>query len=203
MSARSRRLLTRALLVAVLGLTAAFAAACGSSGSGKGLLSADESRTISSALDAVSSAVRAHSCARTKTALTALDDSLQHLSAGTSSKLAQSLGHGASTVSQAALTQCHHRVTTTTTSSTTTPTTTTVAPTTTTTTPTMSTTPTVSTTQSTSTTNSTPATTPATTPSTPTPGNGNGNGNGKGNGHGNGNGNGGGGGAGLTGQGSQ
>ncbi len=96
MPARSRRLLTRALLAAVLGFAAAFAVACGSSGSGKGLLSADESRTISSALDAVSSAVHAHSCARTKTALTALDASLQNLSAATNSRLVhepRSRGH--------------------------------------------------------------------------------------------------------------
>jgi hypothetical protein len=188
-------LLTRALLAAVLGFAAAFVVACGSSGSGKGLLSAGESRTISSALDAVSSAVRAHSCARAKTALTALDASLQSLSSGTNSKLVQNLGHGASTVSQAALTQCHRQVTTTTTSSSTTATSSSV--TTTTTAPTTSTTTSVPTTQSTPTTISTPETTPATTPSTPTPGNGNGNENG------NGNGNGGGGGAGLTGQGSQ
>jgi hypothetical protein len=186
--ARSRRFLIRALLAAVLGLTAAFAVACGSSGSGKGLLSADESRTISSALDAVSSAVRAHSCARTKTALTALDESLQNLSATTDAKLKENLGHGASTVSQAALTQCHRQVTTTATSSTTTTTSTTL---TTTTTATTSSAPSVPTTQSVPTTNSTPATTPPTTASTPTPGNGNGNGSG------------GGGGAGLTGQGSQ
>jgi hypothetical protein len=189
--ARSRRLLTRALLAAMLGFAAALVVACGSSGSGKGLLSADESRTISSALDAVSSAVHAHSCARAKTALTALDDSLQNLSDGTNSKLVHNLGHGASTVSQVALTQCHQQATTTTTSSTTTTTSSTVA--TTTSTPTTTTTLSVPTTQSTPTTISTPQTTPATTPSTSTPGNGNGNGNGGG----------GGGGAGLTGQGPQ
>jgi uncharacterized membrane protein YgcG len=195
--ARTRRLITRALLAAVLGLTAAFAVACGSSGSGKGLLSADESRTISSALDGVSSAVRAHSCSRTKTALNALDASLQNLP-GANAKLVRNLAHGASTVSQAALTQCAHPVRTTSTTSSTTSTTSTVVTTTTAT----RTTPSVPTTQSTPTTPSTPATTPATTPSTTTPGNGNGNGNGGGNGNGNGNGNGGGGGAGLTGQGS-
>jgi hypothetical protein len=196
--ARTRRLITRALLAAVLGLTAAFAVACGSSGSGKGLLSADESRTISSALDGVSSAVRAHSCSRTKTALNALDASLQNLP-GANAKLVRNLAHGASTVSQAALTQCAHPVRTTSTTSSTTSTTSTVVTTTSTAT---STTPSVPTTQSTPTTHSTPATTPATTPSTTTPGNGNGNGNGNGKGNGSGNGNGGGGGAGLTGQGS-
>jgi hypothetical protein len=186
--ARSRRFLTRALLAATLGFAAAFAVACGSSGSSKGLLSAAESRTIVGALDAVSSAVRAHSCARTKSAVTALDDSLQNLSAETSSKLAENLGHGASTVSQLALTQCAHPVTTTSTSSTTTTTTSAVV--TTSTAPTTST-PSVPTTQSVPTTSSSPQTTPATTPSTPATGSGNGNGSG------------GGGGAGLTGQGSQ
>jgi hypothetical protein len=189
---RTRRFLIRALLAAVLGLTAAFAAACGSSGSGKGLLSADQSQSISSALDGVSSAVRAHSCARTRSALNALDSSLQNLP-GANQKLVQNLAHGASAVSQAALTQCAHPVTTTSTSSSTTTTTPTSVTTTTTTTTTP---PTVPTTQSIPTTASTPATTPATTPSTPASGSGNGSGNGSGGGSG------GGGGAGLTGQGS-
>jgi hypothetical protein len=192
--ARSRRFLTRALLAAVLGFTAAFAVACGSSGSGKGLLSAGESRTISSALDAVSSAVRAHSCTRAKSAVTALDASLQNLSPNTSSQLVRNLGHGATTVSQLALSQCHPHPKPTTTSTTATTTTSTTVVTTTTQT---STTPSVPSTPSVPTTSSTPETTPATTQSTPAPGNGSGNGNG------NGNGSGGGGGAGLTGQGSQ
>ena len=190
MPARSRRLLIRALLAAVLGFTAAFAVACGSSGSGKGLLSADQSRSISNALDAVSSAVHAHSCPRTQTALNALDNSLQNLlSSGTNPKLVRNLGHGASTVSQAALTQCHSHPKQTTTSSSSTTTSTAVVTTTTTT----SSTPSVPTTQSVPTTVSSPQTTPATTPSTPASGSGNGGGSGSG----------GGGGAGLTGQGSQ
>jgi len=179
------------MLAAVLGFAAAFAVACGSSGSGKGLLSADQSRSISNALDAVSSAVHAHSCPRTQTALNALDNSLQNLlSSGTNPKLVRNLGHGASTVSQAALTQCHSHPKQTTTSSSSTTTTSTAVVTTTTTT---SSTPSVPTTQSVPTTVSSPQTTPATTPSTPASGSGNGGGSGSG----------GGGGAGLTGQGSQ
>jgi len=196
--APSRRLLPRALLAAVLGLTAAFAVACGSSGgSDKGLLSSAQSGPILSALSSISSAVHAHSCARARTAVAALDRSLQDLPSQTSTKLVQNLGHGASTVSQLALTQCRpapSTKTTTTTTAVTTPATTSTTATTTTTVPT---------TQSTPTTPSTPQTTPETTPSTPTPTTGSGSG-GNGGGNGNGNGNGGaGGGAGLTGGGSQ
>lgn len=193
----SRRFLTRALLAAVLGLTAVFTAACGASGSAKGLLTAAESRTISSALAAVSSAVRAHSCSRTRTAVNALNRSLQNLPAGTNPKLVHNLGHGATTVGQLASTECARRqkprttTTTTSTSTTATTTVTTTQPTTTQTTPT---------TPSVRTTNTTPSRTPATTPSTPapTPTTGAGNGQGAGGSPGGGNG-GGGGGAGLTG----
>ncbi|HET9125848.1 MAG TPA: hypothetical protein VFN65_13295 [Solirubrobacteraceae bacterium] len=189
----SRRFLTRALLAAILGPTAVFTAACGSSGSDKGLLTAAESRTISSALSAVSSAVRAHSCSRARTAVNALNRSLQNLPAGTNPKLVHNLGHGATTVGQLASTECaprqKPRTTTTSTSTTATTTVTTTQPT---------TTQTTQTTPSVPTTNTTPSTTPATTPSTPapTPTTGAGAGNGQGAG---GTPGGGGGGAGLTG----
>jgi hypothetical protein len=196
----SRRFLTRALLAAVLGLTAVFTAACGSSGSARGLLTAAESRRISSALSAVSSAVRAHSCSRTRTAINALNRSLQNLPAGTNPKLVHNLGHGATTVGQLASTECARRqkprTTTTSTSTTATTTVTTTQPTATQTTPT---------TPSVPTTNTTPSTTPATTSSTPAPtpttgaGGSAGNGQGAGGSPGGGNGGGGGGGAGLTG----
>lgn len=189
MPAAPRRFLLRALLAAVLGLTAAFAVACGSSGSGKGLLSAAESRTIVSALNGISSAVRQHSCARTRTSLQALDNALRNLSPSTSSALVNRLAHGATRVSTLAQGQCAKPQKTTTTSSTTastTSSTTSSTP-----TPTTTQSQSVSTTQSVPTTSSNPQSTPGTTPSTPTnPGPGNGNGNGKG---------GGGGGAGLGG----
>lgn len=194
MPAAPRRFLLRALLAAVLGLTAAFAVACGSSGSGKGLLSAAESRTIVRALNGISSAVRQHSCARTRTSLKALDNALRNLSPSTSSALVNRLAQGATTVSTRAQNQCAKPQKTTTTSSTTASTTSSTTSSTPTPTPTTTTqSQSISTTQSVPTTSSNPQTTPGTTPSTatnPGPGNGNGNGNGKG---------GGGGGAGLGG----
>jgi hypothetical protein len=198
--AAPRRLLTRVLLAAVLGVGAALAVACGSSGGGKGLLSRAESRTIMSALNGISAGVRHHSCARVRAGVQALDNALSHLSSGTSTKLVQNLGHGATTVKQLAQSQCARpQKTTTSSSSTSTSTTTSTTPTTTSTTQTGTTTSTP-TTGSTPTTDSNPQTT-ATAPAAPTPGKGKGKGKGPGNGPGKGKGDGGG--AGLGGGGPQ
>jgi hypothetical protein len=137
----------RATLAVILGITAAFVAACGSSsGGGHGLLSAGQNSTLSGELSAISDAVSAGSCSRANVAVNRLEDTLAKLPASVNQRLAHNLGQGATTVKSLALKDCAAH--TTSTSSTT------------------SATQSTSTTLSTSTTTSTPTSTSATAPAT-------------------------------------
>jgi hypothetical protein len=156
------RYLLRVILAGGLGFAAALLiAACGG---GAGLLSGDQSSTLSDQLDKVSAALAAGNCAGVSKAATALNNSAGSLPATVSVTLRNNLIQGASTVAELARRDCHQTTTADTTP--TTPTATATAPTATQTT----TTPTTETSTSPSTpppTTPTTPTTPATTPTTP------------------------------------
>jgi hypothetical protein len=94
---------SRAFLAGGLGFAAAFAVACGGS---NGLLSADESSTLSSRLDAISSAVGSGNCGAARSASAAFNTAVANLPPSVSTKLVQNLGQGAVTVSQLASHDC-------------------------------------------------------------------------------------------------
>ena len=94
----------RASLAAVLGFAAAFAVACGSSGSG--LLSSDQSSSIAAQLTAVQAAVNAGNCAKATAASHKLTNAISVLPSGVNQKLLANLGQGAATVSQLAAKDC-------------------------------------------------------------------------------------------------
>jgi hypothetical protein len=188
----------RAILAGVLGFAVSFVVACGG---GSGLLSGDQSNSLSSQLNQVSAAVQSGNCGAASNASAGFNNAVQNLPVTVNPTLRSNLSQGASTVAQLAQTDCHHHTTTTTTTApTTSSTTSTTAPT----TSTKTSTSTSTSTTSTSTTNTT-ATTPPNTGTTSTttggaplgttstqsstgitsittPGIGNGNGNGNGNG---------------------
>lgn len=147
----------RALLAIGAGFAVSLIAACGG---GSGLLSADESNSLSNGLDQVSSAVQSGDCPQVHAATSNLENQVQNLPPDINSTLSTDLSQGVSTVSQLAVTACRTTPTTvsTATKATTTASTATTAPTTNT-----STTTTPTTTATTS-----PATTPSTTGSTST-----------------------------------
>jgi hypothetical protein len=156
------RYLLRVILAGGLGFAAALLiAACGG---GSGLLSGDQSSTLSNQLDQVSSNLAAGNCAGVSKAVTALNNAAGSLPATVNVTLRNNLIQGASTVAELARKDCHQ-----TTSEPTTPTTpaeTATAPTTTETTTSPTTQPTTTATTPPPTTPTTP-TTPATTPTTP------------------------------------
>jgi hypothetical protein len=94
---------SRAFLAGGLGFAAAFAVACGGT---NGLLSADQSSTLSSRLDAISSAVGSGNCGAARTASAAFNNAVANLPPSVSTKLVQNLGQGAVTVSQLASQDC-------------------------------------------------------------------------------------------------
>jgi hypothetical protein len=94
---------SRAFLAGGLGFAAAFAVACGGS---NGLLSADQSSTLSSRLDAISSAVGSGNCGAARSASAAFNTAVANLPPSVSTKLVQNLGQGAVTVSQLASHDC-------------------------------------------------------------------------------------------------
>jgi hypothetical protein len=94
---------SRAFLAGGLGFAAAFVVACGGS---NGLLSAAESSSLSSRLDAVSSAVSSGNCGAARDASAALNNAVADLPASVTTKLVQNLGQGAATVSQLASRDC-------------------------------------------------------------------------------------------------
>jgi hypothetical protein len=122
----------RAFLAGGLGFAAAFIVACGGS---NGLLTADESSTLSQQLDAVSSAVKAGHCGAARSAATALNNAVADLPPSVSTKLVQNLGQGAATVGQLAQQDCSGTTSSTTPTTSTTPSTTSTTPTTTSTAP--------------------------------------------------------------------
>jgi hypothetical protein len=150
--------LLRAILAGALGACAALVVACGDS---NGLLAPGDASSLSSQLDAVSSAVDGGHCTAASAAAQDLQDAVVSLPGTVNRKLVTSLRNGAAKVESSAAQDCGNAKTTT--SDTTT--TDTVPTVTTTTTATVPTTPTQ--TVTTTTTPTTP-TTPTTTPTTPT-----------------------------------
>jgi hypothetical protein len=171
---------SRAFLAGGLGFAAAFVVACGGSG---GLLSGEQSSTLSSQLDAASAAVSSGNCRAATSAADAFNSSVGSLPPSVSPKLVQNLGDGAVTIKQLAVQDCSSSSSTSSSSTTTSSTQSTP-----TTTATVTSTATQSSTASTQTnpaTNTTPPGTSTTTNGgaslgTGTSGNGNGNGNGNG-----------------------
>jgi hypothetical protein len=94
---------SRAFLAGGLGFTAAFVVACGGS---NGLLTADQSSTLSSRLDAVSAAVNSGNCSAAANAANAFNTAVGNLPPSVSTKLVQNLGDGAQTVEQLAAKDC-------------------------------------------------------------------------------------------------
>ncbi len=191
----------RAILAGGLGFAASFVVACGG---GSGLLSGNQSSSLSGQLDQVSAAVQSGNCGVASNASTTLNNAVQNLPVTVNPTLRSNLSQGAATVAQLAQTNCRQQSTTTTTAPTTSSSTSTTSPT----TSTKTTTSTATSTTTTSTTNTT-ATTPTNTGTTSTttggaplggttstqsstigttggtlPGDGNSNGNGNGNGNG-------------------
>jgi hypothetical protein len=151
------RYLLRAILAGGLGFAVSLVvAACGG---GSGLLSSDQSSTLSGQLDRISSAVGAGNCSGASTAAAALAGTVGSLPASVNATLRNNLIQGASTVQELAQKDCHQ--TTSTPAVTTTPTQTVTTST------TASTTTTQSTTSTSPPTTSTSTSTPATTPTTP------------------------------------
>lgn len=113
---------SRAFLAGGLGFAAAFVVACGSS---NGLLTADQSSTLSNRLDAVSAAVNSGNCSAATSAANAFNTVVGDLPPSVSTKLVQNLGDGAQTVKQLAAKDCTSASTSTSTSTSTSSTTTT------------------------------------------------------------------------------
>jgi hypothetical protein len=150
------RYLLRAILAGGLGFaTSLLIAACGG---GAGLLSTDQSSTLSSQLNQLSSAVSAGNCGAVSSAAAALGNSVGNLPATVNPTLRNNLVQGASTVADLAQKDCHQTTSTPTATSSSTPTPTATSTSTTTSTHPATTSTTPSSTPSTST---TPATTPA------------------------------------------
>ena len=93
---------SRAFLAGGLGFAAAFVVACGGS---TGLLTADQSSTLSSRLDAVSAAVNSGNCSAATNAADAFNAAVGNLQS-VSTKLVQNLGDGAQTVKRLAAKDC-------------------------------------------------------------------------------------------------
>jgi hypothetical protein len=94
---------SRAFLAGGLGFAAAFVVACGGS---NGLLTADESSTLSSRLDAVSAAVDSGNCSAATNAANAFNTAVGNLPSSVKTTLVQNLGDGAQTVRQLAAKDC-------------------------------------------------------------------------------------------------
>ena len=94
---------SRAFLAGGLGFTAAFVVACGGS---NGLLTADQSSTLSNRLDAVSAAVNSGNCSAATSAANAFNTAVGDLPPSVSTPLVQNLGDGAQTVKQLAAKDC-------------------------------------------------------------------------------------------------
>jgi hypothetical protein len=152
--------LTAIVLAVLLGLLAAFAAACGEEDSS--LLTSGKADSMKESLDRIDEAVASGRCERAVAALRDLQASIDTLPPGTSGELAQRLEDGAANLRRIAPEDCRDNAdeTDTDTTTTTTPTTTETVPTT--------TTPTTTETTPTTTTPTTPTTTTPTTPTTPT-----------------------------------
>jgi hypothetical protein len=179
------RFLPRALVACGTGFAVSLLAACGG---GAGLLSGDQSNSLSTQLDQVGSAVAASDCAAAINAAQAFNNAVTNLPDTINPTLKANLDQGGSTVAALAALQC--RQTTTTTSPTTSSTTSSTATTTSTSTPTTTPTTTSTTTTTPTTTTETSTTGTGTTPTNPSgggglpgggagPAGGNGNGNGQ------------------------
>ncbi|HWC85924.1 MAG TPA: hypothetical protein VG388_05270 [Solirubrobacteraceae bacterium] len=162
------RSLSRACLAGVLGLAAAFLAACGA---GSGLLTADQASTLKTELSAASGDISSGDCAGAARLIEKVQTQVASLPGTVDPTLVSDLSRGAQTVRSLAKTQCSGSVgtgagttlTTTTTPASTRPTTTS--------TPTSTATTTTPTTTTPDTTTTPPAPTPSTTtPATTTPG---------------------------------
>jgi hypothetical protein len=172
------RFLPRALVACGTGFAVSLLAACGG---GAGLLSGDQSNSLSTQLDQVQAAVGSGNCAAALNASRSFNDAVGNLPATVNPTLRADLNQGGSTVAVLAARQCHQTTATTTpTSSTATSSTAT-----TTTTPTTSTTTTATTTAPpTTTTETTTTSTGTTTTTNPSGGGGLGGGGNSGNGNG-------------------
>lgn len=162
------RYLPRAILAGGLGFAVSILiAACGG---GAGLLSSDQSSTLSDQLNQVSTNLAAGNCSGVANAATGLDRAVGSLPTTVNVTLRNNLIQGASTVSELAARDCHPTTSTPGVTSTTTPsvTTSTTAPT----SSAQSSTSTTSAPPTTSSTSSTPATTPTTPGTTSTGGTG-------------------------------
>ena len=105
------RYLLRAILAGGLGFAVSLLiAACGG---GAGLLSSDQSSTLSNQLNQVSAAVAAGNCSGAANAANALSDSVSALPATVSATLRTNLIQGVSTVSELARKDCHQTTSTT------------------------------------------------------------------------------------------
>src|SRR5947209_2689604 len=99
------RYLLRAILAGGLGFAASLLiVACGG---GAGLLSSDQSSTLSGQLDQVSSALSAGNCAGVSSAAAALGNSVGNLPATVNPTLRNNLVQGVSTVAELAQKDCH------------------------------------------------------------------------------------------------
>jgi hypothetical protein len=135
------RFLPRALVACGTGFAVSLLAACGG---GAGLLSGDQSNSLSTQLDQVGAAVGAGNCAAAVNASQAFNNAVTNLPDTINKTLRANLDQGGLTVAVLAAQQCHQ--TTTTTTPTTSSTTSSTATTTSTSTPTSTTTPTTTTT---------------------------------------------------------
>jgi hypothetical protein len=94
---------SRAFLAGGLGFAAAFVVACGG---GNGLLSGDQSSSLSSQLQSISVALGSHQCGAAASAATSLNNAVANLPSTVNTTLLQNLGQGASTVGQLASSDC-------------------------------------------------------------------------------------------------
>jgi hypothetical protein len=171
------RFLPRALVACGTGFAVSLLAACGG---GAGLLSGDQSNSLSNQLDQVQAAVGSGNCAAAVNASRAFNDAVGNLPATINPTLRADLNQGGSTVAVLAARQCHQTTATTTPTSSTA----TTSSTTSTTTPTTSTTATTTPTTTPTTTTETQPTTTGTTTTNPSGGGGLGGGGNSGNGNG-------------------
>ena len=94
---------SRVVLAGALGFAAAFVVACGG---GSGLLSSNQSSTLSSQLDSVSSALAGKNCGDVSNATSQLADDVVNLPPSINSTLRNNLTQGVSTIAQLARKQC-------------------------------------------------------------------------------------------------
>jgi hypothetical protein len=106
---------SRAFLAGSLGFAAAFVVACGG---GSGLLSGDQSSSLSSQLQSISVALGSHQCGSAASAATSLNNAVANLPSTVNTTLLQNLGQGAATVGQLASSDCQSTSATTSSSST-------------------------------------------------------------------------------------